>query len=52
MIDLGDDCRKSSFDKWFSVFFIIHLANLRSVKNDRVKSVKRQGKVREFSASD
>ena len=32
MIDLSDVCRNSSFDQWFSVFFIIHLANLRSVK--------------------
>ena len=32
MIDLIDFCRNSSVDQWFSVFFIIHLANLRSVK--------------------
>ena len=32
MIDLSDVCRNSSFDQWFPVFFIIHLANLKSVK--------------------
>ena len=32
MIDLSDVCRNSNFDQGFSVFFIIHLANLRSVK--------------------
>ena len=42
MIDLSDVCRNSSFDQWFSVFFIIHLANLRSVKIVQ-KSVKSQG---------
>ena len=47
MIDLSDVCRNSSFDQWFSVFFIIHLANLRSVKIVQ-KSVKSQRKVREF----
>ena len=41
MIDLSDVCRNSSFDQWFSVFFIIHLANLRSVKIVQ-KSVKSQ----------
>ena len=42
MINLSDVCRNSSFDQWFSVFFIIHLANLRSVKIVQ-KSVKSQG---------
>ena len=47
MIDLSGGYRNSSFDLWFSVFFIIHLANFRSVKIVQ-KSVKSQGKVREF----
>ena len=33
MTDLSDVCRNRSFDQWFfGVFFIMHLANLRSVK--------------------
>ena len=42
MIDLSDIYRKSSFDQRFSVFFIFHLANLRSVKIAQ-KSMKSQG---------
>ena len=42
MIDLSDVYRNISFDQWFSVFFIIHLANLRSVKIVQ-KSGKSQG---------
>ena len=42
MIDLRNVCRSSSFDQWFSVFFIIHLANLKSVTIVQ-KSVKSQG---------
>ena len=34
--NLSDVCRNSSFDQWFSVFFIIHLANLRSVKSQGI----------------
>ena len=41
MIDLSDVCMNSSFDQWFSVFFIIHPAKLRSVKIVQ-KSVKSQ----------
>ena len=52
MIDLSNVYRNSSFDQWSSVvfFFIIHLANLRSVKivhwsqwKVREKSGKSQG---------
>ena len=39
MIDLSDICRNSTFDQRFSVFFSIHLANLR-----RVKIVQKSGK--------
>ena len=41
IIDFSDICRNSSFDQWFSVVFIIHLANLGSVKIGQ-KSVKSQ----------
>ena len=47
MMDLSDVYRNSSFDQWFSVFFIICLANIRSVKIVQ-KSVKSQAKVRNF----
>ena len=48
MIDLSDVCSNSSFHQWFSgfvclfFFFIIHLANLRSVEIVQ-KSVRSQG---------
>ena len=42
MIDLSDVCRNDSFEQWFPVLLIIHLANLRSVKIVQ-KSVKSQG---------
>ena len=42
MVDLSDVCRHGSFDHWFSGFFIIHLADLRSVKSVQ-KSLKSQG---------
>ena len=43
MIDFSDVCRACrSFDRWFSVFFITHLADLKSVKIVQ-KSVKSQG---------
>ena len=41
-IDLSYVCRNSSFDQWLSLFFVIHLAHLRSVKIVQ-KSVKSQG---------
>ena len=51
MIDLSDVCRNSCFDQWFSVFFIIHLASLRSLKIAQ-ESVKSQEKSGNFLASD
>ena len=44
MIDFSDVCKDRSFDQWFQCFFIIHRANLRSVKIVQ-KSGKRQEKV-------